>query len=375
MLFLKNKFIIWMSMSNRKITLVISSLGGGGAERVCVTVANGLARLGWDVTLLVLTLENSAFGDQISNDVKIVNLNCNKARSAFFPFYRYVSKNLDRKYITFNYELTVLFVVLRKLFGFDVLLVARNINNFSRAVNSENNSIYSKVVSWLIMRFYSSADFYINQCTAMESDLVFNFPYLIGKSSVIYNPVSTIIENYSGREISGDCEKYLVCVGRLEKQKAFDLAIKSFSEFLKVKPDYKLKIVGDGSLLSELVQLSKDLGISDSVNFIGFESDVIPYYINAQATLLTSLYEGFPNVLVESITLGVPVVAIDCETGPSEIVVEGVNGSLVASRDITQCSAAMLNVVSSHYPNVAGTAKQFNSESVVSQYNALMDAL
>jgi len=65
------------------------------------------------------------------------------------------------------------------------------------------------------------------------------------------------------------------------------------------------------------------------VGFEGFKKDMIPYYLSAKATVLTPLYEGFPNVLVESITLGTPAIAFNCPSRPSEIIVDGINGFLV----------------------------------------------
>src|SRR5690606_4579843 len=94
-----------------------------------------------------------------------------------------------------------------------------------------------------------------------------------------------------------------------------------------------LKLLGKGSLENELKKLAKDLGIEDRVIFEGFQEDVISYIISAKVVALTSLYEGFPNVLVESIALGTPVVSFDCQSGPSEIIIDGVNGYLVKYLD------------------------------------------
>ena len=75
-------------------------------------------------------------------------------------------------------------------------------------------------------------------------------------------------------------------------------------------------------------------GISSRVDFEGFQKNIIPYYLHANGTLLTSFYEGYPNVLIESIAMNTPVVSFDCPGGPSEIIKNGVNGFLVKYLDI-----------------------------------------
>ena len=126
----------------------------------------------------------------------------------------------------------------------------------------------------------------------------------------------------------------MLCVGRLEKQKAFHYAIEAFAAVAKKFPNLRLKIVGKGRLENQLKQNAMDLGVSDRVDFEGFQKNMIPYYLNAKATILTSLYEGYPNVLIESITLRTPVIAFDCPSGPSEIIKDKINGYLVKYQDL-----------------------------------------
>lgn len=317
----------------KQATFLISSLAGGGAEGVCVNIANGLAEQDWDITLVVLHLNNAAYKDRVSSKVKLDVLGINHARHAFFPLKKYLSENKPSKVLVFNYELTVLMVLLRIVFRFKYKLIARNINTISvkREQDKQDNFWRRYVVSPLIDSFYFKVDRVVNQCKAMEDDLLSVYPKLNGKTSVIYNPVAKHVEDYAANNDLSQIKKedYFLCVGRLEKQKAFHYAIEAFSEVVKTYPNIRLKIVGQGSLEGSLKQLANDLGIADKVDFEGFQKDTIPYYLHAKATLLTSLYEGFPNVLVESITLGTPVIAFDCPSGPSEIIENGVNGWLV----------------------------------------------
>ncbi|HDG1636835.1 TPA: glycosyltransferase [Vibrio cholerae] len=319
-----------MDVVRKKITLLISSLAGGGAEGVCVNVANGLADNGWQVNLLVLHTNNAAYLERVNPKVNLVVLGVNHARNATLPLLRYIRQHKPEKILVFNYELAVLTVMLRSLFRFKTKIIARNINTFSKNTTQPQGIWRRYIVKPLINHFYGQCDHIINQCQAMRDDLISVFPNLADKTSVIYNPVAKHVEDYAKAHDLTQVEKqdYLLCVGRLEKQKAFHYAIEGFAGIANDFPTLRLKIVGQGSLEQSLKQCAQDLGVADRVDFEGFQADMIPYYLHAKATLLTSLYEGFPNVLIESITLGTPVVAFDCPSGPREIIQEGVNGYL-----------------------------------------------
>lgn len=316
---------------NNKITILINSLGGGGAEGVCVNLVNSLAAKGWCVNLVVMHLNNAAYTERVSKQVKLNVLGASNARYAPLPLYRYLTKCHPKKILVFNYELAILCLLLRPILKVKPVVLTRNINTMSKK-RAANISFWRKrIVSPMIDTFYSGVDHVVNQCYAMEKDLLETYPKLQGKTSVIYNPVAKHIEEYS---LNNNLEKqinteYLLCIGRLTEQKAFHFALEAFSRLRLSYPTLRLKILGDGPLKNDLKTLALELGIHEAVDFEGFQKDVISYYLNAKATLLTSLYEGFPNVLVESITLGTPVVAFDCPSGPNEIVKNGENGFLV----------------------------------------------
>lgn len=364
----------------KKVTFLISSLAGGGAEGVCVNVANGLAEQGWDINLVVLHTKNSAYHDRVSEKVNFVCLNVNHARHAFFPLRNYIKQHKPERILVFNYELTVLMVLLRMVFGYKYKLIARNINTMSakREQAKQANFWRKNIVTPLIDRFYFKADHVVNQCKAMEADLLSVYPQLQGKTSVIYNPVAKHVEDYANSHDLTQIKKenYFLCVGRLEKQKAFHFAIQAFAEVVKTHPEMRLKIVGKGSLEQELKQLAKELNVQNHVDFEGFQKDMIPYYTKARATLLTSLFEGFPNVLVESITLGTPVVAFDCPSGPSEIIEEGVNGYLVEYLNMPSLAAVMSSFIGEIFEldKVKSSGFNYCASKISHQYAILLGA-
>lgn len=331
-----------MDVKNKKITLLISSLAGGGAEGVCVNIANGLVDNGWQVDLLILHTNNATYLSRVSEKVHLIVLGVNHARYAAWPLLRYIIKLKPERMLVFNYELAVLMMMLRTFFCFNTKVIARNINTFSANTSQPKGFWQQHIIKPLIDYFYSKCDHIINQCQAMRDDLILVFPHLVNKTSVIYNPVAQHIEYYAKANDLSKIEKqdYLLCIGRLETQKAFHYAIAGFAGIANDFPSLRLKIVGQGSLEQSLKQRAIDFGVADRVDFEGFQAEVLPYYLYAKATLLTSLYEGFPNVLIESITLGTPVIAFDCPSGPREIIRQGVNGYLVDYQSVEALQAA-----------------------------------
>lgn len=361
---------------NKKVTFLISSLAGGGAEGVCVNVANGLADLGWRVDLVTLNLNNATYYDRVSDKVNLVVFGVNHIRYAGIPLLKYIRKNKPTQILVFNYELAIILVILRGILRFKTKIIARNINTLSYK-RQQDEGVYKKyVIKYLIDVFYYRVDHVINQCQAMREDLIMLYPQLAEKSSVIYNPVANHIEEYAELHDLSKVKKqdYILCVGRLEKQKAFHYAIEGFANIVDKFPGLRLKIVGQGSMETELKQCAKDFHVSDRVDFEGFQTDMIPYYLNAKTTLLTSLCEGFPNVLIESITLGTPVIAFDCPSGPKEIINEK-NGILV--RHLSQKDLIKkLEFILSDFmdlDNIQLTAKKYNLNSIISQYVNLIE--
>ncbi|WP_348827975.1 glycosyltransferase [Halomonas sp. RT37] len=358
-------------MSN-KITFVISGLRGGGAEKVCVTLANGLANQGYDIDLVVLSLNGAVRANELSSKVRLVNLNIGHARYSFFSLWRYISTGKPATVLSFNRQLSVVLVLIRKLLFKEFRLVSRNIIYLSIAEQNKNGMWHGVVSKYLTKRFYSLSDIIVAQSHAMKEDLLDYLCLPDEKVKVIHNPISSEIESIGDSPLDEQACKsdYLLCVGRLEHQKAFHYAIECFSNVAEKYPNLRLKLVGRGSLESELRNQASALGVVDRVDFDGYQSNIFSYYLGAKATLLTSLYEGFPNILVESIALGTPVVAFDCPSGPSEIVINGVNGFLVKQFDLADFCNKIEIVIDEPMPKcqIKATAEAFERNTILDEY-------
>lgn len=361
-----------MICKDRTVNLLISSLAGGGSERVCVSIANGLVEKGWSVNLLVLNLDNEVFKSELLEKVNVIDLGIKKARYAFLKLFKYLSRERASTLVVFNYELSVLAALVRHLTLLNYRIISRNSNTVSMYQASKTGFYKKYIVNNLISYFYVKVDFVINQCRLMEIDLLNNYPLLKGKTGYIYNPVSNqfIDPAFSNSSEMATCHDYLLCVGRLEHQKAFDYAIKAFAAISATYPYLQLKIVGDGRQKLYLQKLAAELSVADRVEFVGFTERMIDLYANAKGTLLTSKYEGFPNVLVESITVGTPVVAFDCPSGPSEIIQNGVNGYLAKYLDIDDLITKIEELLSVELDSIAikRSAHKFRISNIIQSY-------
>lgn len=128
--------------------------------------------------------------------------------------------------------------------------------------------------------------------------------------------------------------KTILAMGRLTYQKGFDLLISAWSEVYKNNTDWILRIVGSGEDKEELRNQANLLGVSDSIDFVAVTNDVESYYQTSSFYCLSSRFEGLPMVLLEAQAYGLPVIAFDCDTGPSDVIEHGENGYLVENDNV-----------------------------------------
>ncbi|QWZ06802.1 glycosyltransferase family 4 protein [Nocardioides panacis] len=139
--------------------------------------------------------------------------------------------------------------------------------------------------------------------------------------------------------------KVVVAAGRLAREKGFGRMVDAFAPVARAHPDWQLHIHGEGTERGPLLQKVARLGLDEQVRLPGYADDFRSVLAGAAAYALTSRAEGFPMVLIEAMSAGVPLVAMDCPRGPGEIVTDGANGFLVDDGDVAGFSEALRTLV------------------------------
>lgn len=359
----------------KSVVFFISSLGGGGAERVCVTLANELNKLGLDIVVLTLNTKSSINQSDLDESIRIESLDATRSRDAIFKLKRWLSVNKIDLVVTFGYEVSMAAFFASLLPKSNFRYIVRNVNTLS-AVRMEKSYLFSKLIMCTLFR----AHLIINQCKAMEKDLITLHPKLKSKTTYIYNPVNEVFNfdekfSYEATKINRMTKK-IICVGRLESQKNFADAIFSISKLIyDYKMDVSLDIFGSGSEYNKLAILISELGLNDKVTIHSYTDSILEEYRKADVFLLSSLYEGFPNALLEAISSGLPSVAYDCPSGPQEIIKVGVNGYLAQVGNVAELAEKLYLSLDRAWDGklVSATATGYNVRTIAAKYKKILD--
>lgn len=348
----------------KNITFFIGPFGSGGGERNCRNLANAFSRKGIKVTVVALDVLSDDFVNRFDPEVRFINLKRRNLRMAIFPILAYLLNEKPDKVLAFNHYIATALQIMRSLFFIRFELYMRNIIGLTKKYEMNKSFWQSKITRHLVKVMLKRTDGIISQCVAMREDLERNWEIVPARVKVIYNPIAEEVERAHSPSNDKRLKKEILFVGRLSEEKGVDVLIRSASKLILKYPDLKVRILGEGRLEKELKALTHELNLVRNIEFVGFTNDPIPYYQSASVKALPSFSEGFPNVLIEALSLGTPVVAFDCETGPSEIIDEN-NGYLVGLGNEEEFTSALDKALTREWNfNV----EKYRQAPIVSQY-------
>jgi GalNAc-alpha-(1->4)-GalNAc-alpha-(1->3)-diNAcBac-PP-undecaprenol alpha-1,4-N-acetyl-D-galactosaminyltransferase len=328
----------------RRVVLVISSLSPGGAERVLCLMANYWASTRWAVT--VLTFDDGAKPPFFDLDVAIqhrplrirgdspnivVALLNNLRRIAVLR--RAVQQSRPDAVVSFGEKTNVVTVLATRGLGCKVIVSERTDPHAHRI-----GRLWDGLRWWI----YSRADRIVVQSQAA---LCYFLPKFHRSVTVIPNPVAMPLAVYCERG-TGSSPSSIIAVGRLSKEKRFDILLRTFARLTTLHPEWTLTIVGEGPLRSELESLRDSLNLAGRVSMPGLVKNVYAYLAHAGLFVMTSEFEGFPNALCEAMACGLPVVCVDCPGGIRDIIKPGDNGVLVQRDNLEALAEAMHRLMS-----------------------------
>jgi glycosyltransferase involved in cell wall biosynthesis len=360
-----------ISNNGRRLAIFLPSLEGGGAERAMCRLAIGFAKRCVPVDL-VLAKKIGPYLQHVPTTVRVINLNSSRMLASVPGLVRYLHNERPSCLISALSHANVVAIFSHLLARSPAkLIVSERTPPFQSQANAK--FLRDRILPYLIRALYNRADHIIAVSRGVADQLaVLGVPR--NKIAVIHNPVVDNALLEKAKETLDHpwfvphAPPVIVAAGRLVKEKDFQTLIRAFSLVRKARP-VRLVILGEGESRIELHHLAQQLGVADDVSLPGFVDNPYKYMKRATVFTLSSLFEGFGNVIVEAMACGAPIISTNCPSGPAEILENGRWGRLTAVGDAIQLAKAIEEVLGEViHPDVKARAAIFSIENMTDEY-------
>jgi len=309
------------------LAIFSAGLYRGGAQRVAIDIANALSSKDKKIHLIVLGL-NKGFEGELNKNIRVINFDCERVLYSIPKLVNYLKTTKPKSFFCTQPHCTVAAWFATKLSHWKGNFIARE-NNSRQEVYGRKVLIKDRLV-WLLLDYiYKKIDFVIAPSKGIAKEIK-------GNVKVIYNPIDVkkVIKQSKKKieKIHLKKNKFILGAGRFTDQKRLGDLIRAFAKLKK--DNLNLILLGDGELKSELLNLTKSLKIKNKVFFPGFDNNPFKYMSKCEVFVLTSAWEGMPNVLIQALLCGSKVVSTNCPHGPREILKNGIYGKLVSVGDV-----------------------------------------
>lgn len=358
-----------MTLQNKyKIALIAYRLSGGGGDKVMANLSQFFDSCGIEVHIITVI-------DEPGYDYKGIVFSTQKHKvndgligrfTRLKALYQYFRKHkfdyiIDFRFRTKNLqELLISKLVYNAPFFLTVH--SSDLTHYIPPNKSWANAIYNKAKAVVVITDYMQK----------KVKQQYDFKHI----KLIYNPVDFDLVHQKMLKSIDLKGNFILAVGQMENTiKQFDHLLKAYANSAITIP---LVICGDGKLINQYKELANQLNISQNVIFTGFQPNPYAYMYRAKFTVLCSAFEGLPNVLIESLACGTPVVSYNCVSGPNEIIIHEKNGLLVENQNINELELAMNRMwnddVLYEYckTNAITSVKKFDLETIGNQWLDLM---
>lgn len=329
--------------SGMRLAIFAPSMAGGGAERGVLKLAEGLVRRGFEVDL-VLAAATGPRMTEIPPGARVVDLNARRVATSLPALVRYLRRESPRAVVSVLDHANIVALLARRIGRYPGVVVVVEQNTLSLAA-AHGKTMRDRLMPRFVARIYPWADYVVGVSAAVVDDLVRYADLGPDRMRVISNPiVGADLGRKAGEPVDhpwlASSVPLFVAAGRLQQQKDFPTLLHAFAKVAARRPAH-LVVLGEGPERANLEALVQQLGLERCVQLPGATSNPYPYMARAVAFVLSSKWEGLPTVLVEALSLGVPVIATDCPSGPREILAGGKYGELVPVGDVGALARAM----------------------------------
>jgi glycosyltransferase involved in cell wall biosynthesis len=356
-----------------RIAFILSALGAGGAERVIATIAQAAVEQGWDAAIITFDRPDDPIYHAIDPRVRLIRLALPMERGGWSALATTVRRvRALRRTLAGQFDLVVSFLT-----KINALTLLATRGTGARVIVSERNNPNRQpshpLWQWALRHLYPRAAAIVVQTERAKQCL----PAADAERAVV---IPNAAPRLPFAPLANGALR-LVAVGRLTEQKGFDLLIPAFAQIAKDHPAWTLTIFGDGPKRAELEAQVEAAKLSTRVSLPGSTPRPGEWISVASLFVLSSRYEGFPNVLGEAMRAGLPVIAFDCDFGPADLIEPGISGLLVAPEDVAALAASLDAAMASAElrtrlgRGAACRAARFDPATVLDQWMQLFEQL
>jgi glycosyltransferase involved in cell wall biosynthesis len=337
----------------KKLALFTAFSGRGGVERVNHNLLRGLSEYPLQVDLLAVTGKNGVLPEIPWDNVRVIRFRTRHSQLALLELASYLKLEKPDVMLVAKYRAIRMAVVARWLSGLKVPLVGQLHNKLSNPVSGNRawqHRLHLAPARWLL----PGVDKFICVSGGVAEDISRVVGISPQRIVTIANPViapgdtTDALQAETHPWCRDQSVPLVLGAGRLSREKDFSTLIQAFGLLCRQR-DCRLLILGEGSQRPVLEAKIQTLGLQDRIALPGYTTHLPAYLAGASLVVLSSIWEGSGNVLVEALAQGIPVVSTDCE-GPREILANGRYGLLVPVGDASAMAQAMLRTLDEHLP-------------------------
>lgn len=323
------------------IVFYLPDLRGGGAERVMLNILDLYNQKFHSKIVLLLGKRQGDLIHLIPKDIKVFELGKTSALKSVIPFIQFCKKHKPDKVIA-SLGASLATALAKPFISKKIEII----NRLGNTIGAEKLLFKSSFKQNLYIQankiIAKNSDKIIFQCHYMANDFIKETGVTPKSYKVIHNPVNTENVNRLKNEVNPKVQDF-VAIGRLSPQKDYFTLVQAF-DILKNKfnKNYVVRVLGDGELKEDLLKDIKQKNLTENVILEGYTANPYSFLQNSKALISTSLFEGFSNVIVESLCLGIPVIASNCPGANSEVLKEGENGFLFETRNAKNLAETLL---------------------------------